>query len=101
MEEVTEGYQNWSQKLLINRGSQVLGIIPRALKSLFCLSDSPTGEELVVSSMQERITEMLNHADAFILLPRDLATLERLTVANFFSRKWLNMECSDSRNTSF
>ena len=74
MEEVTEGYQNWSQKLLINRGSQVLGIIPRALKSLFCLSDSPTGEELVVSSMQERITEMLNHADAFILLPGDLAS---------------------------
>ncbi|KAK9174599.1 hypothetical protein WN944_029636 [Citrus x changshan-huyou] len=82
-------------------GSQVLGIIPRALKPLGSWSNSPTGEELVVSSMQERITEMLNHADAFILLPRDLATLERLTVANFFSRKWLNMECSDSRNTSF
>ncbi|KAK9180854.1 hypothetical protein WN944_023990 [Citrus x changshan-huyou] len=49
------------------RGSQVLGIIPRALKPLGSLSDSPTGEELVVSCMQERITEMLNHADAFIL----------------------------------
>ncbi|KAH9744111.1 hypothetical protein KPL70_003549 [Citrus sinensis] len=31
------------------RGSQVLGIIPRALKPLGGLSDSPTGEELVVS----------------------------------------------------
>ncbi|KAK9195367.1 hypothetical protein WN943_003488 [Citrus x changshan-huyou] len=31
------------------RGSQVLGIIPRALKPLRSLSDSPTGEELVVS----------------------------------------------------
>ncbi|KAK9208804.1 hypothetical protein WN944_001164 [Citrus x changshan-huyou] len=31
------------------RGSQVLGIIPRALKSLGSLSDPPTGEELVVS----------------------------------------------------
>ncbi|KAK9225774.1 hypothetical protein WN943_010818 [Citrus x changshan-huyou] len=60
------------------RGSQVLGIIPRALKPLGSLSDSPTGEELVVSSMQERITEMLNHADAFIFLPGDLATLEAL-----------------------
>ncbi|KAK9212011.1 hypothetical protein WN943_001391 [Citrus x changshan-huyou] len=30
-------------------GSQVLGIIPRALKPLGSLSDSPTGEELVVS----------------------------------------------------
>ncbi|KAK9180823.1 hypothetical protein WN944_023958 [Citrus x changshan-huyou] len=32
------------------RGSQVLGIIPRNLKPLGCLSDSPTREELVVSA---------------------------------------------------
>ncbi|KAK9221859.1 hypothetical protein WN944_010289 [Citrus x changshan-huyou] len=32
------------------RGSQVLGIIPRALKTLGSLSDSPTGEVLVVSA---------------------------------------------------
>ncbi|XP_024035565.1 probable cytokinin riboside 5'-monophosphate phosphoribohydrolase LOGL6 [Citrus clementina] len=31
------------------RGSQVLGIIPKALKPLGCLPDSPTGEELAVS----------------------------------------------------
>ncbi|KAK9174915.1 hypothetical protein WN944_026919 [Citrus x changshan-huyou] len=60
------------------RGSQVLGIIPSALKTLGSLSDSPIGEELVVSGMQERITEMLNHADAFIFLPGDLPTLEAL-----------------------
>ncbi|KAK9180623.1 hypothetical protein WN944_023756 [Citrus x changshan-huyou] len=60
------------------RGSQVLGIIPRAVKPLGSLSDSSTGEELVVSGMQERITEMLNHADTFIFLPGDLATLEAL-----------------------
>ncbi|KAK9185112.1 hypothetical protein WN943_025465 [Citrus x changshan-huyou] len=60
------------------RRSQVLGIIPIALKPLGSLSDSPTGEELVVSGIQERITEMLNHADAFIFLPGDLATLEAL-----------------------
>jgi len=60
------------------RGNQVLGIIPQALKSLGCKSDVPIGEELVVSSMQERITELLNHADAFIFLPGDLATLEAL-----------------------
>ena len=60
------------------RGSQVLGIIPRALKPLGSLSDSPTGEELVVLGMQERITEILNHTDAFIFLPGDLATLEAL-----------------------
>ncbi|KAK9190504.1 hypothetical protein WN943_019110 [Citrus x changshan-huyou] len=60
------------------RGSQVLGIILRALKPLGSLSDSPTVEELVISGIQERITEMLNHADAFIFLPGDLATLEAL-----------------------
>ncbi|KAK9232888.1 hypothetical protein WN943_023136 [Citrus x changshan-huyou] len=60
------------------RGSQVLGIIPRVLKPLGSLSDSPTGEELVVLGMQERITKMLNHADAFIFLPGDLTTLEAL-----------------------
>ena len=52
--------------------------MPRSLKPLGCLSDSPTKEELVVSGMQERIIEMLNHADAFIFLPWDLATLETL-----------------------
>ena len=40
--------------------------------------DVPIGEELVVSSMQERITEMLNHVDTFIFLPGDLAILEAL-----------------------
>ncbi|KAK9184566.1 hypothetical protein WN943_024916 [Citrus x changshan-huyou] len=60
------------------RGSQVLGIIPRALKPLGSFSDSSTGEALVISGMQERITEILNHADAFIFLPGDLATLEAL-----------------------
>ena len=61
----------------------MLGIIPKALKPLGCLPDSPTGEELVVSSMQERISEMLNHADAFIFLSGDLATLETLITFAF------------------
>ena len=56
----------------------MLCIIPRVLKPLGSLSDSPTGEELVVSGMQERITEMLNHVDVFIFLLGDLATLEAL-----------------------
>ena len=43
-----------------------------------CQSDVPIREELVISSMQERIFEMLNHADAFIFLVGDLATLETL-----------------------
>ena len=66
------------------RGSQVLGIIPRALKTLGSLFDSSTGEQLVVSGMQERITEMLNHADTFIFLLGELATLEAfITLASW------------------
>ena len=42
------------------------------------MSNSPIKEELVVSGMQERITKMINHADTFIFLSRDLATLEAL-----------------------
>ena len=65
------------------KGSQVLGIIQRTLKSLGCLSDSPTGEELVVSGMQGRTTEMLNHVDAFIFLLGNLATLKALITLAF------------------
>ncbi|KAK9183217.1 hypothetical protein WN944_026366 [Citrus x changshan-huyou] len=60
------------------RGNHVLCIILQVLKPLGCLLDVPIGEELVVSNMQERISEMLNHADTFIFLLGDLATLEAL-----------------------
>ncbi|KAK9190496.1 hypothetical protein WN943_019101 [Citrus x changshan-huyou] len=76
--EGNRGLSNLVLETTFVRGSQVLGIIPRALKPLGSLSDPPTEEELVVSGMQERITEMLNHADTFIFLPGDLATLEAL-----------------------
>ena len=59
--------------------------MPRSLKPLGCLSDSLTGEELVVSGMQERITEMLNHVDAFIFPPRDLKTLDALITLAFWA----------------
>ena len=77
------GGGNWELSKLVSeavfvRGSQVLAIIPRALKPLGSLSDSPTVEELIILGMQERITEIFNHADAFIFLSEDLATLEAL-----------------------
>ena len=56
----------------------MLGSITNALKPLGCLPNPQTRKELVVSCMQERISEMLNHADTFIFLPGDLATLESL-----------------------
>ena len=77
------GGRDWGlSKLVLEvayiRGSQVLDIILKALKTLGYLSDSLTGEELVVSSMQKRISEMLNHADTFIFLLGDLTTLRTL-----------------------
>ncbi|KAK9175008.1 hypothetical protein WN944_027012 [Citrus x changshan-huyou] len=48
------GGDRWLSKLVSEaayiKGSQVLGIIPRTLKLLGYLSNSPTGEELVVSA---------------------------------------------------
>ncbi|KAK9214515.1 hypothetical protein WN944_006508 [Citrus x changshan-huyou] len=83
------GLSNLVSEAAFVRGSQVLSIIPKALKPLGCLPDPPTGEELVVSGMQERISEMLKHVDAFIFLPGDLATLEALIT--FASRAHLNI----------
>ncbi|KAK9217575.1 hypothetical protein WN943_006202 [Citrus x changshan-huyou] len=44
------GLSKLVSKAAFVRGSQMLGIIPKALKPLGCLPDSPTGEELVVSA---------------------------------------------------
>ncbi|KAK9208978.1 hypothetical protein WN944_001339 [Citrus x changshan-huyou] len=66
------GLSKFVSKAIFIRGNQVLGIIPQALKPLGCLSNPLIGEELDVSSIEERISEMLNHADAFIFLPGDL-----------------------------
>ncbi|KAK9181240.1 hypothetical protein WN944_024377 [Citrus x changshan-huyou] len=43
------GLSKLVSKAAFVQGSQVLGIIPKALKPLGCLPDPPTGEELVVS----------------------------------------------------
>ena len=60
----------------------------RQFKNICVLSGFNYGKHKeFVSDMQERITEMLNHADAFIFLPGDLATLEALiTLAS-----WVNL----------
>ncbi|TXG60829.1 hypothetical protein EZV62_012192 [Acer yangbiense] len=58
-------------------GSQVLGIIPKALASCGIIGDI-IGEVKIVSSIHELKVEMLDHADAFIVLPGGLGTLEEL-----------------------
>ena len=72
------GLSNLVSKAAFFRWSQVLGIISKALKPLGCLPSPPTGEKLVVLGIQKRISKMLNHAETFIFLPEDLATLKAL-----------------------
>ncbi|TXG56988.1 hypothetical protein EZV62_018301 [Acer yangbiense] len=58
-------------------GSQVLGIIPKALATCDIIGDT-VGELKIVSSMHERKAKMLDHVDTFIVLPGGLGTLEEL-----------------------
>ncbi|XP_052308298.1 probable cytokinin riboside 5'-monophosphate phosphoribohydrolase LOGL10 [Populus trichocarpa] len=58
-------------------GSQVLGVIPKALAEWDIIGKT-VGEELQVSAMSERLSVMFNHADAFIALPGGLGTLEEI-----------------------
>ncbi|KAL9400812.1 hypothetical protein Peur_004661 [Populus x canadensis] len=58
-------------------GSQVLGVIPKALAEGDIIGKT-VGEELQVSTMSERLSVMFNHADAFIALPGGLGTLEEI-----------------------
>ena len=66
-------------------GSQVIGIIPKAL-AVKNITGKTVGEELQVSSMYERITNMLHNADAFIVLPGGFGTLEEI----FQITSWLS-----------
>ena len=58
-------------------GSQVLGIIPKALAKMDLIGKT-VGEELQVSTMSKRKDTMFAHADAFIALPGGLGTLKEI-----------------------
>ncbi|KAL5794685.1 hypothetical protein ACOSP7_003279 [Xanthoceras sorbifolium] len=64
-------------KAVYDGGSQVLGIIPKAL-SVGDVTGNTIREVQIVSNMHERKAEMFSHADAFIALPGGLGTLEEL-----------------------
>lgn len=62
---------------VMNAGGHVIGVIPKALM------DTEVGHQrisqlLVVKDMHERKALMAEHADAFIVLPGGLGTLEEL-----------------------
>jgi len=58
-------------------GSQVLGVVPKALAKRDIIGKA-IGEELQVSTMSDRMNAMFNHANAFIALPSGLGTLEEI-----------------------
>ena len=58
-------------------GSQVLGVVPKALTTGDIIGKI-IREELQVSTMYDRLNTMFNHADAFIALPGGLGTLEEI-----------------------
>ncbi|XVE95580.1 hypothetical protein REPUB_Repub02eG0110900 [Reevesia pubescens] len=58
-------------------GSRNLGIIPRALARRNIIGKI-IGNEILVSCMHERMNIMIENADAFIALPGDFGTLEKI-----------------------
>jgi hypothetical protein len=58
-------------------GSQVLGVVPKALAKGDIIGKT-IGEELQVSIIFYQMNTMFNHADAFIALPGGLGTLEEI-----------------------
>ena len=58
-------------------GSQVLGVVPKALAQGDLIGKT-IGEEVQVPTMSDRMNTMFNHADAFIALPGGLGTLEEI-----------------------
>ena len=58
-------------------GSQVLGVVPKALAKED-LRGKTIGEELQVPTMSDRLNAMFNHVDAFIALPVRLGILEEI-----------------------
>ena len=67
-------------------GSQVLGVIPKALAKEDIIGKT-IAEELQVPTMSDRLNTMFNHADAFIALPGGMGTLEEM----FYISSWAQL----------
>ncbi|KAL6519061.1 hypothetical protein OROHE_017486 [Orobanche hederae] len=59
------------------KGVKVVGVIPKPLTESK-ITGATIGDEFRTMNMQDRITYMLNYADAFITLPGGFGTLEEL-----------------------
>jgi uncharacterized protein (TIGR00730 family) len=67
-------------------GSQVLGVVPKALVKRDIIGKT-IGEELQVFAMSDRMNEMFNHPNAFIALPGCLGILEEI----FHTSSWAQL----------
>ncbi len=65
---------------VLDGGSTILGIIPDFLVDKET-AGAPLGPQIVVSSMHERKTVMLEHADAVVALPGGFGTMDELMEA--------------------
>jgi len=66
-------------------GSQVLGIVPKALAKGDIIGKT-IEEELQVSIISDRLNAMFNHADVFIVLPGGLGILEEIFHISFWAQ---------------
>ena len=71
------GLMGGVSKAVFLGGSQVLGVVPKALAQGDLIGKT-IGEEVQVPTMYDRVNTMFNHADAFIALPGGLGTLEEI-----------------------
>ena len=63
---------------IIDRGGKVIGVIPKILSSKEIINER-VDELIIVDSMHERKKKMYELADAFIILPGGVGTLEELS----------------------
>lgn len=71
------GLMGVAARTALAHGSQVIGIIPRALMTRELAGDV-IGELIVVETMAARKEQMLNLSDGFVTLPGGLGTMDEL-----------------------
>jgi len=80
------GFEGCVSIVVFLGGSQVLGVVPKALAKGDIIGKT-IGEELQVSTMSDRMNIIFNHVDAFVTLPRGLGTLEEV----FYISSWAQL----------
>ena len=80
------GLMGGVSKAVFLGGSQVLGVVPKALAQ-GDITGKTIKEELQVSTMSDRMNTMFNHVDPFIALSGGLGTLEEI----FYISSWAQL----------